>query len=637
MQADSMNGGPAKAVPYRNVKITGGFWKAWQDAAAAETIPAIYRQFSQTGRFGALEHKWRAGEPNKPHIFYDSDAAKWIEGAAYSLYFHPDPETEGRIEALVDLIEAGMSPEGYFNSYYQTVEPHERWTRRENHELYCAGHLIEAAVAYYEAVGKRRFLDLMLRYAGYINKIFVEDKSAAFLTPGHEEIELALLRLWQCTGDKKWLDLAGHFIKTRGTDPAEQCFNRWFSPGYAQDQAPVAEQETAEGHVVRFGYLFTAAAGYAAATGDAELLGACRRVWRDAVGRKMYVTGGVGNMKHGEAFGPAYMLPNFEAYTETCASIALAYFGRRLAEIDPLGEYADVCELQLYNGALAGISLDGRRFFYENPLAIRPSDQHFMNKNKASGRPAQRVEVFGCSCCPPNILRMIASAGEWMYSVKDGADAGAPVIYVHQYAQSEAKLTIPDKNTGVGVGIMLTQTTRYPWDGDIELTVNTPSAFEAAIALRAPGWCGAPAVNFEARADGGYLYINKIWNDGDMIKLELPMTVQELEANPYVSQDAGRAALRRGPLIYCVEGEDNGRRLEDLLIPAAASYEAVWDENLLGGVCKLRFRAARRKEFDGLYRVWAPEYEETEVTAIPYYAWGNRGEGEMAVWLRKAP
>ncbi|MCL2060029.1 MAG: glycoside hydrolase family 127 protein, partial [Oscillospiraceae bacterium] len=393
----AMPAAPSAAISYRDVRITGGFWKRWQDAAAAGTIPAIYDQFTLTGRFDALAHKWRANEPHKPHIFYDSDAAKWIEGAAYSLYFRPDPETEKRIELLIDLIETGMSPEGYFNSYYQTVEPHERWTRRENHELYCAGHLIEAAVAYYESTGKRRFLDLMLRYAEYIRRIFVEDKSAAFRTPGHEEIELALVRLWQCTGDRKWLELAAHFVDLRGTDPAEHCFNNWFSPGYAQDQAPVMDQETAEGHVVRFGYLYAAVADLAAFRGDARLLAACRRVWRDVVERKMYVTGGVGNMKHGEAFGPAYFLPNYEAYTETCASIALAFFGRRLFAANPLAEYADICELQLYNGALAGISLDGRSFFYENPLSLRPSDEQFFNKNKASGRPVQRVEVFSCS------------------------------------------------------------------------------------------------------------------------------------------------------------------------------------------------------------------------------------------------
>jgi len=632
-----------RAIPYRDVRITGGFWKRWQDAAAEATIPAIYNQFEMTGRIGALAHKWRAHEPNRPHIFYDSDAAKWIEGAAYSLFYRPCQETEARIEALIDCIESGMSAEGYFNSYFQAIEPHERWTRRTDHELYCAGHLIEAAVAYYEATGKRRFLDLMLRYAEYIRATFAENESASFKTPGHEEIEIALIRLWDCTGEKKWLELSLHFIRERGTDLAEQCFNHWFSPRYAQDQAPIAEQDSAEGHVVRFGYLYYAVARAAGETGDATLLAACKRVWDDVVNRKMYVTGGVGNMKHGEAFGPAYFLPNYEAYTETCASIALAFFGRALSAIERDGAYADICELQLYNGALAGISLDGRRFFYENPLSLRPSDQSFFNENKASSRPSRRVEVFSCSCCPPNILRMITAAGEWMYSVSSG-QREAPVIYVHQYAQSETKLSLVSYGGDAGRGgaergdeeITLIQQTNYPWDGKIELTVKTRSPFKAVLAFRAPEWCAAPKISVPATKKDGYIYVERQWADGDAVTLELPMDVRELEANPYVSQDAGRVALKRGPIVYCVEGVDNGECLEDLLIPADAAYEAIWDGGLLGGVCKLRFRALRRKPFEALYRDWSPEYEETTLTAVPYYAWGNRDEcGEMAVWLRK--
>ena len=681
----------SRPVPYRDARITGGFWKAWQDTAAADTVAAVHGQYAKTGRFAAMSHDWREGEPNRPHIFYDSDVAKWMEGAAYSLFFRPDANVEAQIEELIDFIDAGMTKDGYFNSYYQTIEPHMRWTERANHELYCAGHLIEAAAAYFEATGKRRFLGLMERYAEYIYKVFVTDKSAAFATPGHEEIELALVRLWQCDGNPKWLELAKHFIDARGKDPSEKhLYNHLPWKGVAQDQAPVAEQDTAEGHVVRFGYLFAGAADIARETCDAALLEACRNVWKDAVTRKMYVTGGVGNMKHGEAFGPAYFLPNFDAYTETCASIALAFFGRRLSLIEPIGEYADICELELFNGALAGISLDGRRFFYENPLSMRPSDQRFFNGVGVSGRPVQRVEAFDCSCCPPNILRMLTSVSGWMYSVaydggsRAGADddavAGAgntrcgdgnvcgalSVIYVHQYAQSEAKIALVSKaglaggastTDGASPDLMsasasasasapasapapeltLTQKTSYPWDGRIELAISAPVKFYATIALRAPGWCDADAVklNFEATRSNGYLHITREWQNGDRITLDLPMDVVEIEANPYVSQDAGRVALKRGPLVYCVEGADNGDRLEDLLIPADASYEAEWDGGLLGGVCKLKFKALRRKDFDALYRKWAPEYEETDVTAIPYYAWGNRAEGEMAVWLRK--
>ncbi|MCL2059941.1 MAG: glycoside hydrolase family 127 protein, partial [Oscillospiraceae bacterium] len=313
--------------------------------------------------------------------------------------------------------------------------------------------------------------------------------------------------------------------------------------------------------------------------------------------------------------------------------------------------------------------------FYENPLSLRPSDQHFFNKNKASSRPAQRVEVFSCSCCPPNILRMITAVGDWFYSVgniasisasadsggagRGGAGSGAgartgeaesslatpqrPVIYVHQYGDSEARLHLPGSGAGSGTipgvdaEISITQKTLYPWDGKVAIMINAPSPFRAAIALRVPAWCkSSPKLNYTAVSKGGYLYIDREWSDGDRIEYDMPMEVVELEANPYISQDAGRVALQRGPLIYCVEGADNGERVEDLLVPSGASFETIWDGELLGGVNTIRFRAARRKTFDGLYRAWAPEYDEVSVTAVPYYAWGNREEGEMAVWLRKS-
>jgi DUF1680 family protein len=844
-------------VPVRDVRITGGFWKTWQETVANRTIPAVYGQFEQSGRFRALSHRWRSGEPGEPHIFFDSDAAKWIEGAAYSLCMYPNAGVEAQIESIVDLIESGMSAEGYFNSHYQTKEPHMRWMRRENHELYCAGHLMEAAVAYCEATGRRRFLDLMRRYGDYIGDVFMgkdwsgedcgdgargrsdgcgsggdggngnhwggggasdsgdnggdevgsgggngvsndgsdevgngsaersgggKNVSAAFETPGHEEIELALLRMWQHTGEQKWLGMARHFIDRRGKNPSDLCF-AWFSPAYAQDQAPVADLATAEGHAVRFGYLFTAVAWLARETGDKSLAEACRRVWRDAVGKKMYVTGGVGSLNHGEAFGPAYFLPNFEAYTETCASIAMAFFAWRLAQIDPCGEYADVFELQLYNGALAGISLDGKGFFYENPLCMRPSDQAYMNSVRASGRPVQRLEMFSCSCCPPNIMRFIMSLGGYMYDVRcgdgehggdeehggdvepgghSGAGAGsggvgargkecnsgehgagnaggiggsanargdvccsgahgagagsgnvgahsggtarpatsgtssdrpttsdtfaahpaasgtfaarpaasgnssdrpaasgtfsgqpttsdtfaahpaasgtspgrtapADTLYVHHYAQSVANISL------AGQAVRLEQKTSYPWHGSVELAVYAQRQFTATIALRAPAWCAAPALNYAAEEKNGYLLVTREWKDGDRILLELPMGVAEIEANPNVPQDAGRVALKRGPLVYCVEEADNGERLQDLLIAGGARYETEWAPELLGGVNAIRFGAFRRKPFDGLYRVWSPEYEAVSATAVPYYAWANRSPGEMAVWLLRAP
>ncbi|MDR1059689.1 MAG: glycoside hydrolase family 127 protein [Clostridiales bacterium] len=644
-------------VPIRDVRITGGFWKSWQETAARSTVPAVYSQFEKTGRFKALAHGWREGEPDKPHIYYDSDVAKWIEGAAYSLHICPDAGVEAKIEALIDLVEAGMSADGYFNSYFQSVEPHMRWTRRADHELYCAGHFMEAAVAYYEATGRRRFLDLMRRSGDHIRAVFAESGSAAFETPGHEEIELALLRMWRCDGDSKWLGLARHFIDRRGKNPADLRFVH-FSPLFTQDHAPVAEQASAEGHAVRFAYLFAAATELALATGDEALAEACRRVWRDAVDKKMYVTGGVGSMARGEAFGPAYYLPNFEAYAETCASIAMAFFARRLSLLEPRGEYADVFELQMYNGALAGISLDGKGFFYENPLCARPSDQELIDISRGQVRPARRAEVFDTSCCPPNILRFILSLGGCMYDVRQAprgtaasaagpaspiASEGRPLgalgapgapntldaLYVHHYAESVADVAL------AGQAVRLRQETSYPWNGAIALSVSAQKPFTATIALRAPAWCGSPSLNYASAEKDGYLHVTREWHDGDRILLELPMDVAELEANPLVLQDAGRAALKRGPLVYCAEEADNGPRLHDLLLGSETRYETAWMPNLLGGVNAIKFGALRRKPFDGLYRKWAPEYEPATATAVPYYAWANRGPGEMAVWLMK--
>jgi hypothetical protein len=641
-------------ISYRQVRLNG-FWKKRQDINARETLPAVYDRFAETGRFSALTLAWREGMPNKPHIFFDSDTAKWVEGAAYTLQAYPNPETEKLIDDIVNHVAAGMTPEGYFNSYYQTVEPHKRFTDRNNHELYCAGHWIEAAVAYDQATGKSLLLDLMKRYARYIRWVFVEEKNAAFDTPGHEEIELALIRLSRHTGETEWFDLALHFLNARGTNKEEQNFNGWFDERYAQDQAPLREQTSAEGHAVRWAYLYCAAAEAAKIIKDRDLLEACQRVWRDVMDHKLYVTGGIGNLKHGEAFGPDYYLPNYMAYAETCASIGLALFAQRMLEITPSAEYADIVELEIYNGALAGVSLDGKRFFYENPLAMRPADQKFMNQVKADYRPAQRLAYFGCSCCPPNMLRFMASMGGFFYGREDAGTGDG--IFVHQYGENEAEI---DMN---GTVVRLRQETNYPWEGSIKLTIglNEPVEKPWTLAVRLPGWCETPhvgersiskdgsnkcgikdgsindgSINDDSK-DGnikdGYYHMHRVWVDGDTVLLHFPMPVTLLEANTRVAQDCGRVALKRGPIVYCVEETDNGPCLADMMINPDTAFADEWQPDVLGGVCVLRFEAFRRKPFMGLYRKHAPEYESVNATAVPYYAWGNREEGEMAVWL----
>lgn len=617
-----------KSVSYKDVKLTGGFWYKWQDTVASSTLDSVYNQFNDSGRISAMTLNWRTGDTNRPHIFYDSDIAKWIEGAAYSLHIKKNQDAEDRIDAIVNLIEDGMSDEGYFNSYYQTIEPMNRWTVRVNHELYCAGHLMEAAVAYFEATGKRKFLDLMCRYADYIEQIFKLQKNAAFDTPGHEEIELALVRLYHATGEKRYLELAKYFIDTRGTSERDKTYDA-FDTRYAQDNQPVRFLDRAEGHAVRYAYLFAAAADIAREYGDEELLNACKRTFNDAVEKKMYVTGGMGNMAFGEAFGPDYYLPNFQAYTETCASIAFAFIAQRMLRMEPDRKYADILELELYNGALAGISLDGKSFFYENPLEQKPSVLRYFNEVKANYRPVSRVELFSCSCCPPNILRIIAGIGEYFYST-DG-----DTVYTHLYNSGKADIKL---NNG---SIRLTQTTKYPDDGKIVIKVGAKEPVMATLAFRIPSWCKYSLVYSDGKMpdkiENGYAYFTKLWRKGDSIELNFQMDIRLIEAKPEVSDNCGKVAIMRGPLVYCLEEIDNGKNLSDIRLSKYPSLKTEYNKELLGGLNVITFKGTKRspEKWDtSIYREYVPSTEEGIFKAVPYYAWNNRGEGEITVWIQ---
>ncbi len=616
-----------KNISNADIHITGGFWKKWQATVAESSLNAVYDRFSESGRITATELHWRTGDSNPLHIFFDSDTAKWIEGAAYSFYYRKNPDIEQKIEAIIDNIERGMTDEGYFNTYYQTVEFSNRFTVRQNHELYCAGHLIEAAVAYYEATGKDRFLKLMCRYADLIERVFVTDPSAKFRTPGHEEIELALVRLYHATGEKRYLELSKHFIDERGVheDAYFDFFN--FDPRYAQDQAPVRDQQSAEGHCVRYGYLFCAAADLAKEYNDDALLAACERTALNAMTKKMYVTGGTGNMKHGEAFGPDYHLPNFEAYTETCASIAMAMLAQRILNADPDGRFGDMLELQLFNGALAGISLDGEKFYYENPLEQKPENLEFMHACGASSRPIERIKLFGCSCCPPNILRTITNIGRYYYSSDESS------IFVHLYGASRAKFNLNGKT------LSLTQSTRYPDNGKIRVVISAKEPVQATLAFRIPAWCDAPTVRFKGsipdRIEKGYAYFDRKWENGDVIEIDLPMRIRMIEANPQVADDCGRVAIKRGPLVYCLEEVDNGKNLADIRIAQYPNFHSHYEKDLLGGVTVITFNGTRREWGDELYREYRPARKKEGFTAVPYYAWCNRGPGELECWVLK--
>ena len=589
-------------ISYRNIEITGGFWAEMQARNRSVTMPAVEARFRETGRFDAFrcEKTWPEGK--KPHIFWDSDVAKWMEAAAYVLQKSPDAGLERAVEELIDLIEKNQWDDGYFNIYYTCVEPEGRWKNRDKHELYCAGHLIEAAVAYYEATGRDRFLNCMLKYAAHIEKIFMTNGSAAFATPGHEELELALVKLWRCIGDARWLRLSQWFTEQRGRCQKDMdAMPDWsWWPSYTQSHVPPREQTTAEGHCVRALYLYCAMADLAKECGDAGLRAACEALFASIAEKRMYITGGVGSSPRGENFTFDYDLPNETAYAETCASIALALFARRMSAMEPDGRYADIAERAIYNGFLAGLSEDGAAFFYENPLEIHPD----LRQRRGERFPiTQRKAVFDCSCCPPNIVRFMASFADFLFAQNDDT------LFVHHYACACAP------------GIEME--TKYPREGEITLRLRGMAGKRAA--LRIPGWCGEFSCGAQGRLEKGYYYVN-IPDDDFTLRLCLSMPARLVYAHTRAYENIGRAAVMRGPVVYCMEGIDNGENLRALSLPASAVFD--------GGFDVLECDGLRLKEGGELYSSRPPEAVPQRLKFIPYYRFANRGESEMAVWIR---
>ncbi|MHB0876889.1 MAG: glycoside hydrolase family 127 protein [Anaerolineae bacterium] len=632
-------------VPLDAVDITDCFWAPRQQAVRSVTLPIQYEQCRATGRIDAWRLHWRPGEPSPPHVFWDSDVAKWIEAAAYSLTTHPDPELEGLVDGVVDLIAAAQQPDSYLNTHFIVVEPEKRWTNlRDWHELYCAGHLMEAAVAYYRATGKRVLLDVLCRYADLIDATFGREEGKRRGYPGHEEIELALVKLYRATGEGRYLRLAQYFVEERGSRPhyydAEARARgedpaHWFGGSYAYNQShlPVRQQETAEGHAVRAMYLYAAMADLAGETGDESLLVACRRLWRNVTQWRLYVTGGVGSSRQGERFTYDYGLPNEAAYAETCAAIGLVFWAHRMLQVDRRGEYADVMERALYNGVLSGISLSGDRFFYVNPLEVDSSAAAYeMATHGNRHLSTERQPWFDCACCPPNVARLLTSLGQYVCSTSGDE------VYVHLYVGGTLA---PETDRG---RVLLRCETRYPWDGAVRLVVQPERETDLMLALRVPGWCrrATLAVNGEPVDVGtvledGYARIRRLWRPGDVIDLTMAMPVERVEAHPAVRSAAGRVALQRGPLVYCLEQVDNGPNLNDISLARGAPLQPEWRADLLEGVVELRGEGRRRSLAgweDALYRAEASAGEPAAVMAVPYYAWANREPGDMLVWVR---
>ncbi|MBQ8849898.1 MAG: glycoside hydrolase family 127 protein [Clostridia bacterium] len=594
------------------VKLTSGYLFDKQELNRRITVDAVYDRFFDTGRIEAFKLGWKEGGENKPHIFWDSDVAKWMEGAAYILSEHPDAELEARIDAIVADVKRGQHSDGYFNIYFTVVEPDGHFTNRDRHELYCAGHLMEAAVALDKYCHKGELLECMDKYADCIYKAFISEKTAKFSTPGHEEIELALVRMYCHTGKKKYLEMAEYFINTRG------AVDEQMKGSYDQSHLPVREQSEVVGHAVRAMYLYTGMAKLAKETGDKALFEACKRLWADATEKKMYVTGGLGSTYIGEAFTSAYDMPNDTAYTETCASIGLMFFANAMLALENDAKYADVIERAMYNGMMSGLSLDGKAFFYENPLEISLSE-HF--SLEGAGRTfkvmkrklpiTERVEVFKCSCCPPNIVRLFPSFGEYIYGCE------GDTLYVNQFVSSQ--LSSGD------VGCVMTAD--YPRSGSISIT---PEGVKR-VAIRIPSWCKSFGLNKPYREEKGYAVVEC---DGSEIALTLDMTPRAVWADPRVRRDAGRLCIMRGPVVYCAEGVDNGENLHRFSIDADFGWTEK--ENEAFGLPTLEIDAYELKSTgDGLYTSSAPTKEKTRLTLIPYNCFANRGESDMLVWLRQ--
>ena len=600
-------------LTYDKIDITDGFWKEKQELVRNVTIWNVYKRFSDTGRFEAFNMNWKEGAPNKPHIFWDSDVAKWLESVAYLTMKKREPELEAIVDDVVDKIEKGRMEDGYFNIYYILFKKDERFTRRMDHELYCLGHLIEAAIAYDKATGKGKFLSLMKDYVSLVRRLFMEEQSTAFATPGHEEIELALVKLYDYTGDRSYLELAEFFVEQRGVnekgmDPERDMLG---SP-YLQSHKPIREQESAEGHSVRAVYLYCAVADLADRLGDDSLKEAAKRLFDNIINEKMYITGAIGSTRKGEAFEESFLLPNDTAYAETCAALGLALFARRMGLLDRDSKYADTVERVIYNGFLSGLSLDGKSFFYVNSQEIDLEDRKI---SRAQWKPiTERVEVFGCSCCPPNITRFIPSIGEFVYSYDN------ETVYVDQYMESSADFD----------GFTIDQKTNYPFDGNVSIKL---SGADKKLAFRIPYWCGK--YNIKLNGGGvtpetvkGYAVIDA--RDGDTVELELELTVRHMKADSRVRHARGYAAITYGPFVMCMEGVDNGEKLGEVKL-CGLDCRVDFDERL--GLPTVIHPAVREIGEGLYYELGSEKTERFDAKLIPYFAFANRGESDMRIWI----
>ncbi len=613
-------------VSFEQVTITDPFWKARIRTVAIATIPACVEQTEvKTPRIQNFEVAAGVKPGKFEGIFYDdSDVYKAIEAIAYSLRNNPDPDLEARTDGWIDKIAAAQLPDGYINTYYTLTGLDKRWTDMSMHEDYNGGHLIEAAIAYYRTTGKRKLLDVAIRFANHFDSLFGPGKRP--WVTGHQELELALVKLYKVTGEKKYLSLADWLLEQRGRKLAVgYTWSQWRDTAYAQDVVPVKQQREITGHAVRAMYLYTGAADVAAHTGDTGYIKAMKAVWEDVVHRNMYITGGIGSSGRNEGFSQDYDLPNLQAYCETCASVGMVFWNHRMNKLTGEGKYADILERSLFNGAQAGLSLSGDRFFYGNPLA-------------STGTHNRRA-WFGTACCPSNIARLTASVGDYIYGTSSQG------LWINQYIGSKTRVVIGRQQVDVEL------VSDYMWNGKVEVLLNPIRTASFALYLRMPGWAlGGPVPGDLYQAvrkseskpvirlngtqlplivDNGYVVLSRKWKKGDRLEIQFPMEVMEIKAHDEVKYNRNRVALQRGPLVYCVEGADNEGNAFDFIVPEGTSYSADFDAGKLGGVVSLKFTVPALK-VESATKV---ETVEKPIIAVPYFAWCNRSPNPMQVWL----
>ena len=580
-------------IDFSHVKINDNFWSPRLSKHVSATLPVCIDQIeNQTGRIRNFENAAK-GEGEHSGIFFDdSDVYKALEGMAYSLINNPDPELEKKADEWIDKFAAAQQPDGYINTFYTLTGLDKRWTNMDKHEMYCAGHMIEAGVAYYQATGKRKLLDVCIRMTDHMMSQFGPGKR--HWVPGHEEIELALVKLYQTTQEQKYLDFAYWLLEERGHGHGTMGDEGKWDPVYYQDIVPVRRLTDISGHAVRCMYLYCGMADVAALKNDTGYIAAIDRLWDDVVHRNMYITGGIGSSRDNEGFTEDYDLPNLDAYCETCASVGMVLWNQRMNQLTGDSKYIDVLERSLYNGALAGISLGGDRFFYVNPLESK-GDHH-------------RQEWYGCACCPSQLSRFLPSLGNYIYASSDDA------LWVNLYIGNTGQIRIGETD------ILLTQETDYPWDGSVKLTISTSQPLEKEIRLRIPNWCKTYDLSINGKRinvseEKGYAVI-KDWKSQDVIALDMDMPVEIVAADPHVKENFGKRAIQRGPLVYCMEEIDNPEYFDQIQLSPSTTFQTAFVSDILNGIKTIKTNGRAQS-----------------ATFIPYYAWDNRKAGKMRVWI----